>query len=362
MNHTKPAIHQLLTSISYGDAIGNYALHIQEILRKRGYASDIFVELIDPRMAGKVKRLEQYLPFSSPDAILIFHFSIGSQTSRLAYHLPDKKILIYHNITPHTFFEFVHPHLSGLLYHGRRELKAFSDRCILALGDSEFNRRELEASGFPSNGVLPISVGFEALDAVPNRVFHRLLEDGKKNFLFVGRVIPNKKFEDLIKVFSYYRECIDHNVRLILAGEFRGFERYYDALQALIHTLKLEDVLFTGHIHQDELVACYRAADLFLCMSEHEGFCVPILEAFHCNIPVIAYAAGAVPATMHGGGLLVNQKDFSAIAETAALCMEDENFRQQVLRSQDKALRQYLTTDWEALFYSYIDRVARHGN
>jgi len=358
----KTAIHQLLTSISYGDAIGNYALLIQEALKKEGYESEIYVELIDPRMADKVRRLDQYLSESSPESILIFHFSIGSQASRLAYHLPDKKILIYHNITPSDFFESFHPHLTGLLYHGRRELAAFSNRCALALGDSEFNRRELEDLGFPRTGVLHVKVDFDRLNIAPDKITMELLKDGKKNILFVGRVIPNKKFENLIKAFAYYRNHINSHVRLILAGEFRGFERYYDALQGMISDLALNDVLFTGHIHQDELVACYRSADLFLCMSEHEGFCVPVLEAFHCGIPVIALHAAAVPQTMEGGGLVVTGHDPDGIAELGALCLEDESFRRRVLDSQDRALKTYLTKDWDHLFFDYLKQVSLYDH
>jgi glycosyltransferase involved in cell wall biosynthesis len=362
MNERRPAIHQLLTSISYGDAIGNYALLIQNTLRKKGFDSDIFVELVDPKMAGRVRPLDQYLAHSAPDATLIFHFSIGSQMSRLAYHLPDQKIMIYHNITPSSFFETFHPHLTGLLYHGRRELAAFSNRCVLALGDSEFNRRELEETGFPRTGVLPVRVDFNQLDIDPNDIYMRLLNDGKKNFLFVGRVIPNKKFEDIIKSYAFYRKYVDPDVRLVLAGEYRGFERYYDALQALISDLALDDVLFTGHIRQDELVACYRSADLFICMSEHEGFCVPVLEAFHCGIPVIAFSAAAVPDTMRGGGLLVEDKNPARIAELAGLCLGDESFRRRILESQDEALGRYRAEDWDTLFFDFIAQANRHGH
>jgi glycosyltransferase involved in cell wall biosynthesis len=356
MSQSKPAIHQLLTSISYGDAIGNYALLIQDTLRKRGFDSEIFVELIDPKMAGRVRRLDQYLPHSAAESILIFHFSIGSDTSRLAFHLPDKIIMIYHNITPSSFFEAFHPHLTGLLYHGRRELAAFSDRCALALGDSEYNRRELEELGFARTGVLPVRLDFDRLDIAPNDIYMRLLNDGKKNFLFVGRVIPNKKFEDLIKIFACFQKYIDGDARLILTGEYRGFERYYDALQNLISELSVKDVLFTGHVRQDELVACYRSADIFLCMSEHEGFCVPLLEAFHCRIPVIAFHAAAVPDTMRGGGLLVEDKSPAEIAELAAICLENEAFRLRVLAGQDEALKSYRAGEWTTLLFNYIEK------
>ena len=141
-------VHQLLAALSYGDAIGNEALAIQKHLRAAGFESDIFAESVHPRMAHLARPLWEYGAVSSPETVCLFHFSIGSAAGRRIFHAPDRLVAIYHNITPAHFFLGFHPHLAGLCYHGRRELSAFAPRTELALGDSEYNRRELEAAGF----------------------------------------------------------------------------------------------------------------------------------------------------------------------------------------------------------------------
>ena len=352
-------IHQMLASVSYGDAISDYALELQKILRKRGYKSDIFVELFESRMADKIRRFEEYIPLSSPDSLLLFHFSIASQTSKLAYHLPDKKILIYHNITPSQYFADFHPHLAGQCYHGRRELKAFAGRCKMALGDSEFNRQELEELGFHSTGILPIYINFKKFEIEPNPIVKKLYDNDRATFIFVGRMIPNKRIEDILRVFHLYKKYINKYSQLILVGEYRGFERYYYSLQDLMCVLNLTDVHFTGHVDIDELVAYYQLADIFICMSEHEGFCVPVLESYYFQVPVIAYASSAVPTTMRDGGILINKKDPAPIAEMAHLLIADANFRQQIIQRQNKALKEYRNIDTETLIMGYINKVLK---
>src|SRR5512143_1021564 len=167
-------VHQVLAALSYGDAIGNEALAIQRHLRAAGFESDVFAERVHPRMTSLARPLWEYKQVSSPDTICLFHFSIGSAAGRLLYHAPDRLVSIYHNITPARWFVGFHPHLAGLCHHGRRELEAFAPRTELALGDSEFNRRELEAAGYARTGVLPIVLDFEAYRRPSSPVVRRL--------------------------------------------------------------------------------------------------------------------------------------------------------------------------------------------
>ena len=150
---TPPAVHQVLATLGYGDAIGNEVLGICAVLRAAGYASEIFVETADPRLEPLTRDYRDLIDASHPDNILIHHFSLGSRASRIAYALPDRMVLIYHNITPPEYFVGVHDDLARLCYSGRRELRAYVNRCDLALGDSEFNRQELARFGFPRTGV-----------------------------------------------------------------------------------------------------------------------------------------------------------------------------------------------------------------
>ena len=287
-------VHQFATSLSYGDAISDEMLEIQKVLREKGYASDIFIRFYDPRMAKYIKDYREYKRFSSSQNVVIFHFSIGSPISKMFFRIPDRKIMIYHNITPHEFFVDSHRILTRECYKGRLEIKLFVDMVDLALGDSEFNRKELEEVGYTPTGVLPILLDFSKFDKKGDPVTESIFSIGKTTILFVGRLIPNKKFEDVIKVFFLYKKYFNPNSQLILAGDYRGLERYFAALQDLVERLGLSDVCFTGHVEFAELVSLYKVSHIYLSLSEHEGFGVPLLEAFYMRVPVVAYRAGAL--------------------------------------------------------------------
>jgi L-malate glycosyltransferase len=222
---TPRRVHQLVAALSYGDAIGNEALAIQGHLRRAGFESDIFAERVHPRMAHLARPLWEYGDVSSPETVCLFHFSIGSAAGRLIYHAPDRLVSIYHNITPADWFLGFHPHLAGLCHHGRRELAAFASRTELGLADSEFNRRELEAAGYRRTAVLPIVLDLDGYRRPASPVARRLYDDGRVNVLFVGRIIPNKRIEDLIGVFALYQRHLEPRSRLLLAGDYRGHER-----------------------------------------------------------------------------------------------------------------------------------------
>jgi glycosyltransferase involved in cell wall biosynthesis len=351
-------VHQMLAALSYGDAIGNEALRIQRILRDEGLDSEIFAESVHPEMAGRARKLWDYRAVSGPDNLLLLHFSIGAGVSTFAYHLPDPILLVYHNITPARWFQTFHPHLAGLCYHGRRELQAFVPRVRLAVGDSEFNRAELEAVGFHPTGVLPLLLDPERLAVPPNEVVLDMFDDDKTNFLFVGRVIPNKCFHDLIKVFAFYQKFINRNSRLLLVGEWVGFERYYEALVRMVDELELKDVVFTGHVEDDDLAAYYQVADLFLCLSEHEGYCVPIVEAFRFGVPVMAADAGAVPETLGGAGILIREKRLDEIALMAHAIVTDEELSRKVVEAQDRVLARMDERDDRALLMGFVKQAA----
>ena len=345
----------MLAALSYGDAIGNEALRIQEILRGEGFDSDIFAESLHPEMAGRARKLWDYRSLSRPSGqLLILHFSIGAGVSAFAYHLPDPILLIYHNITPARWFATFHRHLAGLCYHGRRELQAFVPRTRLALGDSEFNRAELDAVGFHPTGVLPLLLDPARLDVPPSEVVLEQFDDDKTNFLFVGRVIPNKCFHDLIKVFAFYQKYIDSNSRLLLVGEWVGFEKYHEALVRMVDELALRDVVFTGHVEDDDLAAYYEVADLFLCLSEHEGYCVPLVEAFRFGVPVMAVDAGAVPETMGGAGVLIREKRIDEIALMAHAIVTDEALARSIVERQDRVLEEIDARDDRSLLLSFV--------
>lgn len=351
------AVHQVLATLGYGDAIGHEVLAIQRVLRAAGFPSEIFVETADPRLEDLTRDYRDLAEASRPDNLLIHHFSIGSKASRLAYALPDRMMLVYHNITPPEYFIDVHPLLVQLCFMGRRELKAYVGRCHLAVGDSEFNRQDLVALGFPDTGVLPVVPGFSHLDEPANPFVASQFDDGWTNLLFVGRIIPNKKIEDLIRFFHAYRTLCNPRSRLLLVGAYSGFEWYLAMLHGLSARLRADQIHFVGHVSNAELAAYYEIADLFLCASEHEGFCVPLIEAFYMGVPVVARAATAVPATLDGAGVLYDTQDPARVAALIDAVVSNQALREAIVRGQDQALARLRNRDFAGTLLGFVDRV-----
>jgi len=352
-----PRVHQILATLGYGDAIGNEVLGIQRALRGAGYESNIIVETADPRLEDLTIDYRDFVDRVGPEDLLIHHFSLGSRASRTAFALPCRMALIYHNITPPEYFLGVHPQLVRQCYHGRRELTAYRTRCDLALGDSEFNRQELDALGFSPTDVLHVVPDFSHLDAIPDSRVLDAYDDEWTNILFVGRLLPHKRPDDLIRFFHAYKTWYNPRARLILAGAYGGFEQYYTQLQALIATLGTKDVHIPGQITNEALTALYDVADLFLCASEHEGFCVPLVEAFHKRVPVLAYASTAIPATMDGGGVLFHEKDPRRVAALMHGLVTDGALVDQVLEAQDAALDRLKARDFDGTLLRFVRQV-----
>jgi hypothetical protein len=200
---------------------------------------------------------------------------------------------------------------------------------------------------------------FSHLDVPAQWMIASNIDDDWTNILFVGRVIPNKRFETVIRAFHVYRTRHNPRSRLLLVGSYSGFERYFAALQGLIAQLGTPDVHFLGHVSNEELTALYDVADLFLCASEHEGFCVPIVEAFYKRVPVLAYAATAVPATMDGGGVLYDTKDPFEIARLMEAVLDDRDVEEAVLASQDAALVRLRAKDFGGTLLRFVGELTR---
>lgn len=351
------AVHQVLATLGYGDAIGNEALGMRRVLRDAGYESRIYVETADPPLEDRTEDYRDLIDDVRADDVLIHHFSIGSRASRVAFASPARMILIYHNITPARYFLDARPALARQCHGGRRELGAYAARCELALGDSAFNQADLDALGFPRTGVLPVVPDFSHLDVTPRRWLARQFDDDATNVLFVGRIIPNKRIDDLVRFFHAYRLRYDPAARLLLVGSHTLFDDYRAAVSDLVRRLGTPNVHLIGHVANEELTALYDVADLFLSASEHEGFCVPLVEAFHKRIPVIAFAAAAVPATMDGGGVLYGRKDARHVAALMNAVLTDPALEDEILAAQDAALARLRARDFAGTLLGFVDRV-----
>lgn len=331
-------IHQFHGVVAYGDAIGNQILSLQRMLRKMGHTSEIFSEFAQHNFENKTRPYVKYHKFSSADNVLLCHFSIGYSSQVLAWlqSVPDYKVIIYHNITPPHYFAGISETFYEKTHQGRDQLGRLCPLTQAGWGDSDFNRLELVQLGWQQTAVLPIIFEPALYRVRPDKTVLRRWDstEGPK-VLFVGRLVPNKKYEDLILTF-YYLKQFEPQARLFLVGLTDQMESYLGYLQALIERLGLRDVVFTGHVSRKELAAYYRAADVYLSMSEHEGFGAPLLESMYFGVPVIAYEAAAIPETLGDAGILVTRKDHAVIAELVSLLAHDGKLRTRILERQRK--------------------------
>ena len=335
-------INQWVPAAHNGDAIGDSSRRMRDLLRAMGHDSELFALTIDDDLRHDVR------PFSDPASRLgdatIFHYALPSPMSAAFAALPHGRILQYHNVTPARFFAPYSPALFRLASIARKELAGLASAADLALGDSEYNRQELEDLGFENTGVLPIAVNTKRLTgAPPQPVLEEILDDGLVNFLFVGRIAPNKKIEDHIRLAEQYKRYVDAYYRFIFVGRFDVVPQYYAAIRALLSEYQmLEDrFIFTGPVPDAELAAYYRASSVYISLSEHEGFCVPLVESMAMDVPVLAYSAAAVPDTLGGAGVQYAQKDLEYVAELLGMLAFEESPREEVIEGQRRRLQDF---------------------
>ncbi len=335
VNQWVPAAHR-------GDAIGDSARRVRDLLRGMGHQSDVFALTVDDDMRDEVR------PFADPDAtsgdVTIFHFALPSPMSMAFARLPRGRVLQYHNITPAHFFAPYDPGIFRIAALGRQELASLAQATDLALGDSEFNRRELVELGFGKTGVMPIAIDTARITtAPPHPALDKMLRDGLTNFLFVGRIVPNKRIEDIVRLAEQFKRYIDAHYRFIFVGRTDGVPRYYAAIRALVQRFEMlpDRFLFPGAVSDWELAAYYRTASVYISMSEHEGFCVPLLEAMAADVPVLAYASTAVPETLGGAGVLFEPKDMEYAAELLGQLAFDPDLRARVIAGQRRRLADF---------------------
>ena len=342
-------VNQWVPAAHSGDAVGDDARAVREVLRSWGHESEIYALTIDEELEREIRPWHDAA--SRDGDVTLLHFAVPSPMTRALRTLPGARVLYYHNVTPAHFFAPFDPALVRLAVLARQELAGLAGHVDLALGVSEFNRQELESLGFGQTDVLPIAVNVSRLtEAGPVPSLERLLGDGLANILFVGRVAPNKKIEDHIKLAETYKRYVDADYRFIFVGRYDGVPHYYEAVQGLIAEYQMlpERFWFTGPVPERELAAYYRHAHAYVSLSEHEGFCVPLVEAMAMDVPVLAYASSAVPETLGGAGVSFAPKDLEQAAELLGALVYDEALRQQVLAGQRRRLTEFSPARFEA--------------
>ena len=335
-------VNQWLAAAHSGDAIGDSARRFRDLLRGIGHESELFALTIDDGLEGDVR------PFGDPAArrgdVTVLHYALPSPMTAAFASLDHGRVLHYHNVTPAAYFAPYDAGLFRLAALARHDLVTLVGHVDLALGVSEFNRQELESLGFAPTGVLPLAIDTARVtQAVRRPAIERLLDDELVNFLFVGRIAPNKRIEDHIFLAEHYKRYVDAYYRFIFVGRYDVVPRYYAMIRALIAEFRMlkERFIFTGPVPDEELAVYYRHAAVYISMSEHEGFCVPLVEAMATDVPILAYAAAAVPETLGGAGVQFSPKDLEQAAELAGALVFDQDFRAGVIAGQRRRLQDF---------------------
>lgn len=321
------AVHQLIPSFAPRDAVGNHTVQVRQVLLGLGLRSELYVGEARREVASRTKPYRD-LP-DEPGAWLLYQSSTGSPMAEWLRARPEPKLVNYHNITPASAFAPWEPHVAAELEAGRRQLADLAPVTRYAIADSGYNEAELVAVGFQRTAVVPILLDTSTFDrAVDQAALDGLRRSARGSvWLFVGRIAPNKCQHDLVKAFSVYRRVYDPHATLRLVGGSSS-HRYRSALERYVGVLRLTDAVeLCGDVPDGVLAAHYRAADVYVSASDHEGFGVPLLEAMHHGLPVVAYGSSAVPETVGGGGLVLPGKTPTILAAAVHRVVSDEGVR-----------------------------------
>ncbi|MBR1609099.1 MAG: glycosyltransferase [Kiritimatiellae bacterium] len=343
-------LHQLVAGFRDGDAISNEAVRIRKLCEAHGAKSEIWAprETTASDSQAEVSDVSALAGRVRPDDVALLHLSVGSRCNSVFPALPCRRAILYHNVTPAGFFERLDPSAAAILEEGRRQVAALRGAAHGTWADSEFNASELRAAGYENPKVLPLMMDVLGPQGGPadGGMLAKLSEPGRTNLLFVGRVVPNKRHDKLLLVFNAYRKRVDPAARLVVAGGASS-PAYMALLMGMAKNLQIADsVIFTEFLTDAELRACYATASAFVCVSDHEGFCAPLLEAMAWRVPLFAVANAAVPETTAGAGVLfAPETGPETIAETMGRVLHDGALREAVLRRQDARLAGFRARD-----------------
>ena len=330
------AVHQLLPDLAAGDAIGTITLQTRRLLRELGFESEIYASVVDERLRDEARpaaRIEDDL--RDGDA-LIYRMSIGSPLASTVLRLRVPRIVVYHNITPPAYYRATNPRVAQRLEAGREELALLAPRVDLCIGDSAFNAEEARLLGARRTTVVPPLVDLRRLRPRPSRPQQPPL------LVFLSRVAPNKRHDDLIRMLAALRASAQPDARLAIVGRFTDTEDYVAALRDLACELHVDGAVdWMGRLDDVQAGDLYARAAVYVCASEHEGFCVPLLEAMAFDVPIVAYAAAAVPDTLGGAGILLRHKDPLVWAAAVDRAVRDTTLRAELIARGRRRLQDF---------------------
>ena len=350
----KKVLHQVVEASLVGDATSDQVFIIRRWLREMGFTSDIFTRYCQKELENEVRLYTTSA--IAQEEILVFHHTIGSEALDQIWEHRVPLIMIYHNITPPEFFVGTDPVLTRQLQRGREQLAKIRPITRLALADSSYSERELKGLEFAETGVLPIVLDEAKFDLPLDSRLQAECRTSGPLLLFVGRISPNKRQEDLIKLLYFYRR-FEPDARLVLVGGLH-LKEYVSWLRRFAVGLGVDDaVTIAGHISQAEMVTYYKTADLFVSMSEHEGFGKPLIESMYLGLPVLAYASSAVPSTLGGAGVLFHEKDYESLAEIVDILVKNRRLRQRIIAGQNERVMAFLEPNVRKLWATYLEKL-----
>jgi len=328
-------VNQFVPTLEPG-AVGAHSLVARDVLRAAGHTSDIYASEIDPAFADRGAHLLRDARGRAD--VVVYQMAIGSVVADAVLAREEPIVVNHHNLTPMRYIAGWQPVAAHGVVWGRGQLRELAERARLGIADSSYNEHDLIEAGFTRTTVVPILLDLRTLDVEPAA---RPERTDAVTWLFVGRLAPNKAQHDIVKAFAAYRRFHNPNARLYLVGGGRE-DGYARTLERFIHSLGLDDaVTLTGAVSAAELTAYYRAADVFVVCSEHEGFCVPLLEAMHHRVPIVAYASTAVPETLADAGLVLEVKDPCTVAAAVERVVESRTLRDQLVEAGVRRVRDF---------------------
>ncbi len=352
---------QLLPSLARGDAIGNDAICMDTVLRQAGYETRIYADYLGPGIDDSLAQAAADLAGIKEGDLVLYHLSIGSRLNKLVAELPCRKIYVYHNITPAYFFAGCNPIMEQKAQRGLYEIGQMRGTADMVLAVSQYNKAHLQSMGYTDPiEVLPVLIPWEDYERAANSDILEKYQDGRYNILFAGRIAPNKKQEDLIAAFYEFHKNYCSQSRLILVGNEAGMESYGREIRRYVSALGLgsDEVVFTGHVSFEELLGFYQVADVFLSLSEHEGFGVPLVEAMHFSVPIVAFDAAAVGETLGGSGILLDNKEPAYVSRILRELQTHSQLKEKIVAGQNRRCSDFEQSRIAERFLEYIKSMA----
>jgi glycosyltransferase involved in cell wall biosynthesis len=352
-------IDQVIPTLASRDAIGGHTVQLRDLLRSRGYRSDIYYGNASADRLDFGQPVERLGEHPTGGRVLLYQLSIGSGVADMFRDRSERKFVNYHNITPADLLEAWMPEVGEEVRWGRAQLRDLAPVTEFAVADSRFNESELRSAGYRSTTTLPLLIDLESFSGTPDPILAGRLADqkagGGADLLFVGKVSPHKGQDDLIKSLAAYRQLYDPKARLHVVGGSISDE-YSVAIQRFAEELGLADAVdLAGQVTHEELIAYYAAADVFCCLSNHEGFCVPLLESMYHRLPIVAYANTAVPETVQGAGLVLPDKEPARVAAAIDRVLRDEHLRAVLAEAASERVETFALPRVRAGFATALD-------